>query len=136
PAGFTYVQIKADQVYFGNTVWLSATSISAKIWSPVYVDQGITIQNGISIGMHNAASPNQFAQTASIAQNGDITTQGAITAACYSTRETAILTSITAQTINTSYLNATQGIASITLTTNTITTNGTSLYIKKCSNHF
>ncbi|MFM7989221.1 MAG: hypothetical protein ACKPKO_58895, partial [Candidatus Fonsibacter sp.] len=51
----------------------------------------------------------------------------------YSTTGTAALTSITAQTINTSYLNATQGIVSNTLTTNTITTNGTSLYIKKDS---
>ena len=29
--------------------------------------------------MYNAASPNQFAQTATIAQNGDITTQGTVT---------------------------------------------------------
>ncbi|MFM7982611.1 MAG: hypothetical protein ACKPKO_25140, partial [Candidatus Fonsibacter sp.] len=79
PAGFTDVQTKADQVYSGNTVWLSATSISAKIWSPVYVDQGITVQNGLSICMYNAGSPNKFAQTASITQTGDITTQGTIT---------------------------------------------------------
>ncbi|MFM7981423.1 MAG: hypothetical protein ACKPKO_19115 [Candidatus Fonsibacter sp.] len=77
--GFTDVQIEAEHVYFVNTVWLVATFISAKLWSLVYVDQGLPIQNGISIGMYNAASPNQFAQTATIAQNGHITTQGAIT---------------------------------------------------------
>ena len=27
PADFTDVQIKADQVYFGNPVWLTATSL-------------------------------------------------------------------------------------------------------------
>ncbi|MFM7980005.1 MAG: hypothetical protein ACKPKO_11885, partial [Candidatus Fonsibacter sp.] len=43
--GFIDVQIKADQVYFGNPVWLTATSLSAKFWSPVYVDQGIKIHN-------------------------------------------------------------------------------------------
>ncbi|MFM7982895.1 MAG: hypothetical protein ACKPKO_26585, partial [Candidatus Fonsibacter sp.] len=52
---------------------------SAKFWSPVYVDQGITVQNGLSIGMYNAGSPNQFAQTASITQTGNIATQGTIT---------------------------------------------------------
>ncbi|MFM7988114.1 MAG: hypothetical protein ACKPKO_53250, partial [Candidatus Fonsibacter sp.] len=31
--GFTDVQIKADQVYFGNPVWLTSTSISVKFWS-------------------------------------------------------------------------------------------------------
>ncbi|MFM7979700.1 MAG: hypothetical protein ACKPKO_10325, partial [Candidatus Fonsibacter sp.] len=46
-------------------------SLSAKFWCSVYVGQGITIQKGISIGMYNAASPNQFAQTATIAQNGE-----------------------------------------------------------------
>ena len=79
PTGFTDLQIKADQVYSGNIVWLTATSISVKFWAPVYVDQGITVQNGLSIGMYNAGSPNQFAQTASITQTGNIATQGTIT---------------------------------------------------------
>ncbi|MFM7987931.1 MAG: hypothetical protein ACKPKO_52320 [Candidatus Fonsibacter sp.] len=35
PAGFTDVQIKADQVYFGNPVWLTATSIC--IFGVVYM---------------------------------------------------------------------------------------------------
>ncbi|MFM7981740.1 MAG: hypothetical protein ACKPKO_20720, partial [Candidatus Fonsibacter sp.] len=132
---------------------LTATSISVKFWAPVYVDQGITVQNGLLIGMYNAGSPNQFAQTASITQTGNITTQGTITcqgdlsapniynnnktqvdsiantkqnaitsttsinanninAAGSITSGTATLTSSTAQTINTSYLNATQGIVS------------------------
>ena len=59
-----------------TTVWITATLLSVKMWSPVYVDQGITIQNGISIGMNSAGSPNQYAETASISQNGKITTQG------------------------------------------------------------
>ncbi|MFM7983110.1 MAG: hypothetical protein ACKPKO_27700 [Candidatus Fonsibacter sp.] len=32
PTGFTDVQIKADQVYFGNPVWLTGTSISVNFW--------------------------------------------------------------------------------------------------------
>ena len=64
---------------FGNPVWLSATSVSAKFWALVYVVQCIIVQNGLSIGMYDARSPNQFAQTASITQTGDITTQGTIT---------------------------------------------------------
>ncbi|MFM7983584.1 MAG: hypothetical protein ACKPKO_30090, partial [Candidatus Fonsibacter sp.] len=74
PTDFTDVQIKADQVYFGNPVWLSATSLSAKFWSPVYIDQGIKIHNGLSIGYDSLQ-----ADTATIAQNGNITTQGTIT---------------------------------------------------------
>ncbi|MFM7979486.1 MAG: hypothetical protein ACKPKO_09240 [Candidatus Fonsibacter sp.] len=54
-------------------------SLSAKFWSPVYVDQGVIVQNGLSIGMYNAGSRYQFAQTAIITQTGDITTQGTIT---------------------------------------------------------
>ena len=47
--GFTDVQIKAARVYFGNTtVWLTATSISVKLWTRVYVDQGITIQKNLN----------------------------------------------------------------------------------------
>ena len=65
-------------IFENTTVWLTPTSISEKM-NPEYVDQGITIQNGISIGMYSAGSPNQFAQTASISQSGDITTQGTIT---------------------------------------------------------
>ncbi|MFM7988132.1 MAG: hypothetical protein ACKPKO_53350, partial [Candidatus Fonsibacter sp.] len=62
-----------------------------------------------------------------------INASGSITAANYYTNTTATLSSITAQTINTSDINTTRGFASITLATNTITTNGTSLYIKKVS---
>ena len=75
PADFTDVQIKADQVYFGNPVWLTATSLSAKFWSPVYVDQGIKIHNGLSIGYDDPLQ----SDTATISQNGNITTQGTIT---------------------------------------------------------
>ena len=70
-AGFTDVQIKADQVYFGNPVWLTATSLSAKIWSLAYVDQGIKVHNGSSVGYDSLQ-----ADTATISQNGNITTQG------------------------------------------------------------
>ncbi|MFM7980391.1 MAG: hypothetical protein ACKPKO_13845, partial [Candidatus Fonsibacter sp.] len=73
-----------------HTVCLTATSISANMWSPVYVGQGVTIQHGISIGAYNAAGPNQLVQTATIAQNGNIATQGTITATNYSTSGTAI----------------------------------------------
>ncbi|MFM7982309.1 MAG: hypothetical protein ACKPKO_23615, partial [Candidatus Fonsibacter sp.] len=60
---------------FGNPVWLTATSLSAKFWSPVYVDQGIKIHNGLSIGYDDPLQ----ADTATIAQNGNIATQGTIT---------------------------------------------------------
>ena len=60
-------------------VWLTATSLSAKFSSLVYVDQVMIFQNGISIGMYSAGCPNQFAQTATISQNENITTQGSIT---------------------------------------------------------
>ncbi|MFM7989797.1 MAG: hypothetical protein ACKPKO_61835, partial [Candidatus Fonsibacter sp.] len=73
-AEFTDVQIKADQFFFGNPVWLTATYLSVKIWSPVYVDQCIKIHNGLSIGYDSLQ-----ADTATIAQNGNITTQGTIT---------------------------------------------------------
>ena len=74
PVDFTDVQIKADQVYFGNPVLLTATSLSATFWSFVYVDQGIRIHNGLSIGYDSLQ-----VDTAAIAQNGNITTQGTIT---------------------------------------------------------
>ncbi|MFM7985612.1 MAG: hypothetical protein ACKPKO_40500 [Candidatus Fonsibacter sp.] len=79
PTGFTDVQIKADQVYCGNPVWLTATSIYVKFLAPVYVDQCIIVQDGLSIGMYDAGNPYQFAQTTMITQTGDITTQGTIT---------------------------------------------------------
>ncbi|MFM7981819.1 MAG: hypothetical protein ACKPKO_21125, partial [Candidatus Fonsibacter sp.] len=63
-----------DQVYFGNPVWLTATSLSANLWSLVYVDQGIKIHNGLSSGYDSLQ-----ADTATISQNGNITTQGTIT---------------------------------------------------------
>ncbi|MFM7987918.1 MAG: hypothetical protein ACKPKO_52255, partial [Candidatus Fonsibacter sp.] len=47
---------------------------SANFWSYVYVDQGINIHNGLSIGYHSLQ-----ADTATISQNGNITTQGTIT---------------------------------------------------------
>ncbi|MFM7981308.1 MAG: hypothetical protein ACKPKO_18530, partial [Candidatus Fonsibacter sp.] len=72
-------QIKADQVYFGNPVWLTSTSIYVTCWAPVYVGQGTIVQNGLSIGMYDAGSPYQVAQTAMIRQTGNITTQGTIT---------------------------------------------------------
>ncbi|MFM7983863.1 MAG: hypothetical protein ACKPKO_31515 [Candidatus Fonsibacter sp.] len=58
-----------------NPVWLTSTSLSAKCWSLVYVDQGIKIHNGLSIGYDD---PLQV-DTATIGQNGNITTQGTIT---------------------------------------------------------
>ena len=155
PTGFTDVQIKADQVYVGNPVWLTATSISAKFWSPVYVDQGITVQNGLSIGMYSAGRPNQFAQTASISQNGNITTQGAITCQgnitstfgnitssignmsaygnleSYNGNITASLGNISGNSISsTSTITATGHISGGTMTTNTLTTSSAVLNIK------
>ncbi|MFM7988037.1 MAG: hypothetical protein ACKPKO_52860, partial [Candidatus Fonsibacter sp.] len=104
-------------------------------WSPVYVDQGITVQNGLSIGMYNAGSPNQFAQTASIAQTGNITTQGTITCQGDLSAPNLYNKSQVDSIANTKQnaITSTTSITANTLTINTITTNGTSLYIKKDS---
>ena len=75
PAGYTYINLNATEIYVGNLVWLSATSALVNFWSPVYFDQGIKVQNGLSLGCESSA----IANTATIAQNEDITTQGTIT---------------------------------------------------------
>ena len=73
--GYTSLNLDADEVYFGSPVWLSATSAAVKFGSPVHVDQGIKIHNGLSIGYESSLQ----ATPATIAQNGNITTQGTIT---------------------------------------------------------
>ncbi|MFM7982146.1 MAG: hypothetical protein ACKPKO_22790, partial [Candidatus Fonsibacter sp.] len=63
-------------------------------------------------------TPKQATITSTTSFNANnINASGSITSSNL-TRGTAILSSITAQTINTSYLNATRGIASSTLSTN------------------
>ncbi|MFM7989662.1 MAG: hypothetical protein ACKPKO_61150, partial [Candidatus Fonsibacter sp.] len=66
PTGFTDLQIKADQVYFGNTIWLTATSIAVKFFVPAYAVEGLFIGDSVK-------------PIATINKNGNITTQGTIT---------------------------------------------------------
>ncbi|MFM7980577.1 MAG: hypothetical protein ACKPKO_14790 [Candidatus Fonsibacter sp.] len=60
PTGFTGVQIKADQVYLGNPVWLTGTSISVKFGLLYMLIKVLLFRNGITICMYNGGSPNQF----------------------------------------------------------------------------
>ena len=39
PAGFTDISLNANAVYFGNPVWLTATSVDVNFWSIVYIGQ-------------------------------------------------------------------------------------------------
>ena len=41
PTGFIHVQ--ADQVHFGNTIWLLATSTAVKYFVPTYAAEGLSI---------------------------------------------------------------------------------------------
>ena len=75
PVGFTDISLNADTVYFGNTVWLTATSTIVKFWIPCYFDQGIKANRGFMIG-YDASTHDH---TLIIDQNGNITTQGTIT---------------------------------------------------------
>ncbi|MFM7989294.1 MAG: hypothetical protein ACKPKO_59270, partial [Candidatus Fonsibacter sp.] len=106
-----------------------------KFWALVYVDQGITVQNGLSIGMYNAGSPYQFAQTASITQTGNITTQGTITCQGDLSAPNIYNKSQVDSIANTKQnaITSTTSINANTLTINTITTNGNILHIKKDS---
>ncbi|MFM7982426.1 MAG: hypothetical protein ACKPKO_24205, partial [Candidatus Fonsibacter sp.] len=62
-------------IYVGTLYGLQVLIHLLNFWAPVYVDQGIIVQNGLLIGMYDVGSPYQFAQTAIITQTGDITTQ-------------------------------------------------------------
>ncbi|MFM7978158.1 MAG: hypothetical protein ACKPKO_02485, partial [Candidatus Fonsibacter sp.] len=64
--GFTDPRIQADQVYFGNTIWLTATSIAIKFFVPACAVEGLFIGD--------AATP-----TTTTSKNENITTQGTIT---------------------------------------------------------
>ena len=66
PAGFTDISLNADTVYFGNIVWLTATSAVVNFWSTVYMDQGLKDSSSFARGDQSSSIPN----TATIAQNG------------------------------------------------------------------
>ncbi|MFM7989933.1 MAG: hypothetical protein ACKPKO_62530, partial [Candidatus Fonsibacter sp.] len=68
--GFTDLRIQADEVYFGNTIWPTATSIAVKFFVPAYAVEGLFIGDSIT-------------PTATISKNGNITTQGTITSNIY-----------------------------------------------------
>jgi len=75
PAGFTDISLNANEAYLRNPVWLSTTSAAVNFWSSVYRGQGLKVPNSFAIGYQSSSIPN----TATIAQNGNITTQATIT---------------------------------------------------------
>ena len=75
PTGYTDIQLRASEFYFGwPSVFISATSEAIKCWSPAYVDQGLKVRNGLSIGFNSPTSPDVWMETTSVDQNGNITT--------------------------------------------------------------
>ena len=74
PAGFTDINLNANSVYFGNPIWLSATSEMVKFWTPAYFDNAIKLKQGLVIGSDLSSNNN----TVSISFDGTITTQGTI----------------------------------------------------------
>ena len=48
PTGFTDLRIQADEVYFGNTIWLTATSIAVKFFVPAYAVEGLFIGDSVT----------------------------------------------------------------------------------------
>ena len=59
---------------------MSATS-AIKMWSPPpYANQGLKVQNGLSIGFNSPTSPEVWMENTSIDQNGNITTTGSLVA--------------------------------------------------------
>ena len=61
-------------------MFIAATSEAIKMWSPVYVDQGLKVQSGLSTLFYSPTSPNAWMEKASIDQNGNITTTGSLSA--------------------------------------------------------
>ena len=59
PSGFADVHTKANQVYVGHIIGLTATTLSAKVWSPVYVGQGLKIHNSYQLDMSQHYKPTQ-----------------------------------------------------------------------------
>ena len=74
PPGFTDINLNANSVYFGNPIWLSATSEMVKFWTPAYFDNAIKLKQGLVIGSDLSSNNN----TVSISFDGTITTQGTI----------------------------------------------------------
>ncbi|MFM7990611.1 MAG: hypothetical protein ACKPKO_65950, partial [Candidatus Fonsibacter sp.] len=66
PTGFTDLRIQADQVYFGNTIWLTATPIAVRFFVLAYAVEGLLIGDSVT-------------PIAMISKHGNITTQGTIT---------------------------------------------------------
>ena len=88
PTGDSDIQLKASEVYFGNpAIFISATSAAIKLWSPVYVDQGLKVQSGISIGSTSSSNPEAWVEKIALKQNGDITTTGFLTASNIYTKD-------------------------------------------------
>ena len=88
PTGDSDIQLKADQVYFGKTaIFISATSAAIKLWSPVYVDQGLKVQNGLSIGSTSPSDLEAWVEKIALNQNGNITTTGLLTASNIYTKD-------------------------------------------------
>ncbi|MFM7986236.1 MAG: hypothetical protein ACKPKO_43675, partial [Candidatus Fonsibacter sp.] len=55
-------RLKPIRYILENLVWFTATLLYVKFWALVYVDQCITVQNGISLGMYNVGRPKHVSQ--------------------------------------------------------------------------
>ena len=53
---------------------MSATSEAIKMWSLVYVDQGLTVQNGLLLGFNSPTNLDVWVEKTSVDQNENITT--------------------------------------------------------------
>ena len=88
PTGYTDIELRASQVYFGYlAIFISATSAAIKLWSPVYVDQGLKVQNGLSIGLISPSDPEVWVEKIAKNQNGNITTTGTLSASNIYTKD-------------------------------------------------
>ena len=75
------MELRANIAYFGYpAIFISATSVEIKMWSPVYVDQGLKVHNGISIGFISPADNAVWVEKVVLNPNGNITTTGSLSA--------------------------------------------------------
>ena len=58
PAGFTDINFNANAVYFGNPIWLSATSEMVSFLTLAYFDTAVKIKQGLVIGSDLSSNSN------------------------------------------------------------------------------
>ncbi|MFM7983029.1 MAG: hypothetical protein ACKPKO_27265, partial [Candidatus Fonsibacter sp.] len=73
--------IRSDVIGFGRTAFMTASSDSFSAYAPLRAEKGLRVLSGITSGYFtDPLNPTGFNQTASINQNGVISTLGAYTA--------------------------------------------------------